>query len=200
MEFDLGFLEEKGIDTKTGLEYTGGMEKYLSAIKRYYSNFESNKEKLIKYFEDGDLKNYMIQVHALKSNSKMVGATDLAKDFEALEQASREGDKTFVSDNGERVLQKYCEFVNLIKPIGEADIEKPADEIDGERAREVTELLLEALDDFDDEKSLELAKILSGYPFRLRQKEELGKAIKLITQFEYDDAAEIIREISESIE
>jgi hypothetical protein len=47
---------------------------------------------------------------------------------------------------------------------------------------------------------MELAKKLSGYPFRLRQKEELNKAIKLIADFNYDDAADIIRDITKAIE
>ena len=90
--------------------------------------------------------------------------------------------------------------MELIKPIGEADIEKPADEISGDIAKELSEELLTVLDDYDDEKSLELAKKLSGYPFRPRQRELMDQAMNLISDFRYDDAADIIREITETID
>ena len=88
----------------------------------------------------------------------------------------------------------------MLRPIGEADIEMPASEITGEEALLLSKELLEALDDYDEEKSAELAKKLLGYPFRLRQQGELNQAIKLISDFCYDDAAEIIKEISGTIE
>lgn len=200
MDLDLGFLADNGIDTKLGEEYTGGKDKYLSALKRYYTNYESNREKIENLYAEGDMENYMIQVHALKSNSKMVGATSLAGEFEALEHAAREGNSSFIAENEEKVLLNYDRFVELIKPIGEADIEKPADEISGDVAKEIVKELLVTLDDYDDEKSMELAKKLRGYPFRMRQRDEMDQAIKLISEFKYDDAEDIIREISETIE
>lgn len=200
MEIDLGFLEDNEVDVKSGIEYTGGKEKYLSALKRYYQNYEDNREKFEKLWADRDMENYAIQVHALKSNSRMVGAYDLADAFEALEAAAGEGNTSFIDENSMMTIEKYSQFAELIKPIGEADIEKPADEISGEEARELSKELLDTLDEYDDEKSLELAKKLCGYPFRLRQREQMNQAVKLITEFRYDDAADIVREITGSIE
>lgn len=197
---DISFLDAKGIDTRTGIEFTGDKEKYISALKRYFNGFEDNSKKVCELYEKSDMDNYSITVHALKSNSKMVGAMALAELFEKLEIASREGDITYVRENHKKMLDAYRDFVELIRPIGEADVEPPADEIGAERAKEIVSELLEALDDFDDEKSKDLAGKLLGYPFRLAQKELLGKAIKLIDDFMYDDAAGIIKEISETIE
>ncbi len=200
MEFDLSFLNDKGIDTVLGTEYTGSRGKYLSALKRYYSNYEDNRNKLDCFYENGDLENLRIQVHALKSNSEMVGATTLSQEFEAMEKAADEGNTSYIANNIKSLLLHYGEFVELLSPIGTADIEKPADEISAETAKDISSELLTYLDDYDDEKSMELAKKLSGYPFRLRQKEELNKAIKLIADFNYDDAADIIRDITKAIE
>lgn len=197
---DISFLDAKGIDTRTGIEFTGNKEKYISALKRYFNGFEDNSRKISEFYEKGDMDSYSITVHALKSNSKMIGAMALAEFFEKLEIASREGGITYVRENHNKMLEAYREFVELIRPIGEADVAPPADEIGAERAKEIASELLEALDDFDDEKSKELAVKLSGYPFRLTQKDLLSKAIKLIDGFMYDDAAGIIKEISETIE
>jgi HPt (histidine-containing phosphotransfer) domain-containing protein len=197
---DISFLNAKGIDTRTGIEFTGNMEKYISALKRYFNSYEDNRKKILELYEKGDMDNYSIAVHALKSNSKMVGAMALAESFQKLEIASREGGYTYVKENHERVLEAYRDFTELIRPIAEADTAQPADEIGGERAKEIVSDLLEALDDFDDDKSRDLAEKLSGYPFGATEKEKLERAVRHIDSFMYDDAAEIIKEISQTIE
>ena len=42
MDVDLNKLSEAGIDTKTGLEYTGGKDKYISALQRFYRSSGKN--------------------------------------------------------------------------------------------------------------------------------------------------------------
>ena len=67
-------------------------------------------------------------------------------------------------------------------------------------AKETASKLLEALDDFDDDLSMELAEKLTGYPFRMTQKGKLKEAVGLIGEFMYDEAAELIKEIMPAIE
>ena len=73
-------------------------------------------------------------------------------------------------------------------------------EISGEEARQTADKLLAALDDFDDEEAKRLAKILSGYPFRMTQADKLKEAVSFIEDFMYDEAADIIRQIVSTIE
>ena len=53
MEIDLGFLKDAGIDVKTGIEYTGGQEKYISALSRFFKGYEDNAAKIQKAFDMG---------------------------------------------------------------------------------------------------------------------------------------------------
>ena len=73
-------------------------------------------------------------------------------------------------------------------------------ELSADEAKKTAEALLNALDDFDDELSLELAGKLSNYPFRITQKQRLREATDNIQDFLYDEAAELIREIVPSID
>ena len=72
-------------------------------------------------------------------------------------------------------------------------------ELNAEEAKEVLENLLNPLDEFDDDNSLEYARKLMGYPFRVTQKNRLKEAIDLISDFMYEEAIEIIKEISTEI-
>ena len=200
MNMDITWMNEAGLDTQTGISYTGNTEKYVSAVQRFYKNYEKNRAKVEEYFAGKDYENFMITVHALKSNAKMIGATNLSGSFEALENAAREQDTATIEALTPPVLRDYAELMEKLEPVGEMGDVKAADEIPADIARTTVERLLAALDDFDDEEAKKQAKVLSGYPFRLTQAEKLKEAAAFIEDFMYDEAADIIRQIAMTIE
>ena len=200
MEFDLNALTELGVDTKTGMEYTGGKEKYLSALQRFYKTSENNRRKVWEFLTAGDMENLSIAVHALKSNAKMLGAADLAEGFEKLELASRENDRELVSASIDGTMAGYEKLLEVIKPLGEMETFKAPGEISAEEAKKTANTLLDALDEFDDELAKALVRKLSGYPFRITQKGKLREAEDQINDFMYEEAADLIREILPEIE
>ena len=200
MEMDITWLNETGLDTKTGISYTGGQDKYISALQRFYKNYEKNRAKVCEYLQAKDYENYMITVHALKSNARMIGARDLSTLFETLETAARNNEIGLIEPQNAVALKEYDELIQKLAPIGAMGDVRAADEISAEVARETVDKLLEALDDFDDEEAKKLAEVLSGYPFRLTQAEKLKEAAAFIEDFMYEEAAEIIRQIAPAIE
>ena len=200
MEFDFGVLEAKGISTKDGKGFTGGNEKYVSAMQRYFKGYESNKKAVTDLLAAGDIEGYAIKVHSLKSNSRMIGANELAGLFEELELAAKAGNASLINEKTPNALALYDSVIDAIRPFGEMDSVKVAGEISAEEARDVANRLLEALDDFDDDLSAELANKLSGYPFRMTQKQKLREATDYISDFMYDEAMELIKEIIPAIE
>ncbi len=200
MNPDLNILIEAGLDTGTGIGYTGGKEKYISAVQRYYKNYEKNRGKIESSLSSADYESYTITVHSLKSNSRMIGASALGDHFEELELASKAGDTDTLQKKTEAVLSEYGNLIEKIRDIGEMDKVTAEGEISGDEARETADKLLDALDNFDDTLSKELVIKLSGYPFRITQKELLKTASDYINEFMYDEAAEKIRAIYDSIE
>ena len=200
MEFDFGVLDAKGISTKDGIGFTGGNEKYVSAMQRYFKGYESNKKAVTDLLAAGDIEGYAIKVHSLKSNSRMIGANELAGLFEELELAAKAGNASLINEKTPNALALYDSVIDAIRPFGEMDSVKVAGEISAEEARDVANRLLEALDDFDDDLSAELANKLSGYPFRMTQKQKLREATDYISDFMYDEAMELIKEIIPAIE
>ena len=197
---DSSILQSAGIDVSAGKGYTGNDEKYLSAIQRYLKNYEKNKTNVVNFYNAKDWENYMICVHALKSNSRMIGAITLSEAFEKLEEASRDKEIDMVEALHGQTVSDYDALVEKLSPFAAMEEVHAADEISAEVAKETVDKLLEALDDFDDELSKELAVKLSGYPFRITQRDRLKEAIALIEDFSYDEAAEIIKEITPTIE
>ncbi len=200
MEFDFQWLEEQDFAVKDGIDYTGGKEKYIAALQRFYGYYESNKETLEAFHAADDLSGFGIRVHALKGNARMIGANKLADRFEQLESLANAGDKAALKDQFPDVLTLYHKTIDLLQPIGSLEKIQIAGELSAEEAGETAAALLDALEDFDDDLAAELARKLTGYPFRLKQKELLAKARTYINDFMYEEAEDLVREIIPSIE
>lgn len=200
LDIDITWLDEKGISTAEGLGFTGGKEKYVSAIQRFFKGYEANRRAVEDLLDSGDIEGYGIKVHSLKSNSRMIGASALADAFAGMEAAAKADNADLIREKNPSVLSMYADIVEVLRPIGEAQAVKADGELSAVEARKIADELLTALDDFDDELSAELAGKLMGYPFRLTQKEKLKEAADNIGDFMYDEAAELIREIIPAIE
>lgn len=193
-------LVNAGINVSEGISYTGRDDKYISAIQRFYSSYEKNRKDIEGFIEAGDIENYTILVHAVKSNARTLGADKLFELALDLEMKGREKDVDYVIQNNPKMFEEYEKVIGIFKPYGEMEKVKPADEIDETEAFEVVSNLLSALEDFDDERSLELMDKLSGYPFRPTQKNLLTDAKKYVEDFFYDEAIAIIVGLTKHIQ
>lgn len=199
MDYDLTDLIQYGVDVDTGIEYTGSRDKYIMALKRYLRSYESNRQRITNALAAKDIEDYTIIAHSLKSNSRMIGATELSSSFEALELAARTGNASVIANDTEGVLSRYDALIRQLKSIAADDEADTVEHISSEEARKITEELLDALNEYDDEQSSALAGKLLGYSFDKEKKDILNKAIGLIGEFMYDEAADLIRQLVEAI-
>jgi HPt (histidine-containing phosphotransfer) domain-containing protein len=201
MAFDINSLEECGLNTEAGIGYTGNTEKYITALQRFVKSYDQNRARVMDALKVMNVEDYTIIVHSLKSNSRMIGAEELSSGFQALEMAAREGDKQVIISDTFTVLNSGDILVEQLRAMD--DTCSPAavrtESVTAEEAQNIISGLLEALDEYDDELSAELAKKLSGYPFTDKDRKMLEKASGLIDNFMYDDAAEIIRQLSPAL-
>ncbi len=97
----------KGLDVKSGIEYLGSKEVFLSILYTYYQVAKDNADEIEKFFNDRDIKNYTIKVHALKSSSYIIGAKELSEHARELEAAGKAKDWDKIERETGRLLTKY---------------------------------------------------------------------------------------------
>ena len=107
MGMDILWMKEAGLDTEAGIGYTGSEEKYVSAVQRFYRNYEKNRAKVEEAFNSKDNESLKITVHALKSNAKMIGANTLSGCFESLEAAAGSNDTDVIKSLTPVVMRDY---------------------------------------------------------------------------------------------
>lgn len=109
-------LEIPGLDTKYALSLIDDEELYLSILKEYYKAVNRKSELITKYEGQEDVKNYTVEVHALKSSSKQIGAMELSALAARLEKAGKEEDLAFIHQNTGELMEKYSQVKRCIQP------------------------------------------------------------------------------------
>lgn len=74
------------MNLKEGFELCGGKDVMLKVLKEFTENSERKAREIEGFLEKGDLENYTIWVHALKSSSRLIGASKLSEDAKRLEE------------------------------------------------------------------------------------------------------------------
>ena len=101
------------ISRDKGLYYTGGDEEAYKGILATYARGGNDKIKQIgQLFNLRDWKNYIIEVHALKSSSMMIGAVELSEFAKKLELAGKAGDYQTIMSNHMELLNMYTRVVD----------------------------------------------------------------------------------------
>ncbi len=111
-------MEALGINVQAGVDYCMGDDDfYLELMQQFVSEADTKIGKLRSFYDEKDFKNYEILIHAVKSNSKMIGIDNLSEDARLLEKAAREGDIDYVDQNHLRVIEMYENLYGELKKI-----------------------------------------------------------------------------------
>lgn len=103
-----------GLDVKTGLNYCMNSEEFFLEMLNEYRSADRGAE-LDGFFLAKDWKSYHIAVHALKGNSRTIGATELSKLAEKLEKSCVAGDTAFVEGHHKEMLLMYKTLVERLE-------------------------------------------------------------------------------------
>ncbi len=112
---DVNYLLNNGVDVEKSLELFGDLETYNDSIKDFITDASSKIEKLKEFKAVGDMANYAIEVHALKSDAKYFGFTTLAELALNHEMKSKENNMFYISENFPELEQETKRCLNIAK-------------------------------------------------------------------------------------
>lgn len=110
----LGF-RAAGIDTAAGLRYSQRDEElYNTLLKQFVTEAPAKHNKISTFYNNRDYKNYEILVHALKSTSRMIGATELSEKAKKLEELAKAGGEEITDELQDETMSMYKKTVKVI--------------------------------------------------------------------------------------
>ena len=115
---DFVALRAAGIDPGVGMHYCQNDETFYRSLLAEYAREKAEKtESLGKSFREEDWHNYAIFVHALKSTSKMIGASALSEMAARLEAAANEGDAASIRSEHDVMMRDYEAVARAIRSV-----------------------------------------------------------------------------------
>ncbi len=182
----------EGIVGEDGLRYAGGdQEEYLNTLKLYQGEYEKKRTELIRFYEDSDLENYQISVHALKSTSRLIGANELSDLALALEEASKAGNIYLVRKEHPGLIEHYAQLheaiAEVLDSMGMQKAGAQLEPMSREELQEFCEKLQSGLDEFDIGLLRRYVTLLQSKDLLWSVKEDLQEAVD---SFDYDKLQE----------
>ncbi len=112
---DVNLLISNGVDVKASLELFGEMDMYDATLNDFLDGVNAKLNRLKGYKEVGDMPNYAIEVHSLKSDARYLGFTNLAQMAYEHELKSKEGNKFFVTEHFDALIAETNKMIELAK-------------------------------------------------------------------------------------
>ena len=112
--------ELPGIDAAAGVKYSGSEKMWYRLLGDFYKLIDAKANKLEKCLADGLIKDYTIEVHALKNTARMAGALQLSEWFARMEQLGHAGDTDALAAETPELLTELRRFKEVLRPYGEA--------------------------------------------------------------------------------
>ncbi len=150
-----------GIDIAAGIKYSGTKELFINLLGDFYKLIDMKANKIEKCLADGMIRDYTIEVHALKNTARMIGALELSDMFLELERLGNEENTEALERKTPPVLQLYRSYKDILKPYGMQDEDKK--ETDTVTLIELLKSINEAINAFDLDSADMALKELDGY-------------------------------------
>ena len=109
----------EGIHVDAGIRNSGNRELFFSTMGDFYTLIDAKANKIRKCLADDMIREYTIEVHALKNSARLIGALELAEEFAKLEKAGNEENEQVLHSDTEQVLSHYEDYKRILKPYGE---------------------------------------------------------------------------------
>lgn len=111
------YLKENGVAIDKALTLLGDMNMYEATLKDFLKEIDSRWEKIKSYKESGDLANYAVEVHSLKSDCKYLGFTKLANISFLHELKSKDNDKEYINNHFKDLEEAYNNAIKIMKRV-----------------------------------------------------------------------------------
>lgn len=103
------------INVEHGIQNCASKKTYMETLKVYFETLADKKSRIQETYNERDLENFMINVHSLKSTSKIIGALTLGNYAERIEEACNEKNLDFVHINYPELIVQIQKIMQLLK-------------------------------------------------------------------------------------
>ncbi|MBR4515050.1 MAG: response regulator [Lachnospiraceae bacterium] len=106
--------DREDVNIADGLSYCGNEEGYEMALEIYRDGIDKKSAEIEKFYNEGNMKNFTVKAHALKSSSRTIGLHVLSEKARLLEEAGKNEDKAYIDEHLQEVLDMYRSYKEVL--------------------------------------------------------------------------------------
>lgn len=189
-------IQIEGLDTAYALSLVGEENLYWIVLKDYYQVIQKKMELIRTYEKAEEWKEYTIEVHALKSASRQIGALELADKAERMEKAGNEKNAELIHECTPELLELYGKYQKILAPYF---IQENATKDKGERKAisweilsQLFEELREAFDALDIDQMDAVMEKMEEYEYAEEQQQLYEKLKDAMEEMDIESGEEIL--------
>lgn len=191
----------EGIDGIAAIKNCGSEDTLKNVLKIFYDSIEDKSSELENYLKSGDIENFTIKVHALKSSSRLIGAIELSDMAKALEYAGKEGDMAYISENSDEFMNEYRKYKDLLSPLYSDSRENEDAETDSKAIadagliEDIYKKIKVAAEEMDCDAIDKALFILNDYIIPVDERDRINNIKNLASKYDYDGISEILNKM-----
>ena len=137
-----------GINSADGVKYSGSEKLWYKLLGDFYKLIDAKANKIEKCLADDLIRDYTIEVHALKNTARMVGAAHLSEWFHRMEDCGNAGDVETIMAETPGLLAELRSYKDILRPYGEAGNQNKK-EVSAEELIEILINMRDCMDQFE---------------------------------------------------
>lgn len=186
-------LQIEGLDTEYALGLLGSESLYREVLKDYYQMIDKKVKQIRQLEQDEDWQAYTVEVHALKSASRQIGAIELSGFAADMEAAGNVQDANKIHSNTEDMLAMYRQLAGVLRPFVQTEEEAiNMGAASADTVRYLLESMKNALEELDIDRMEEVSEELSHYEYDVEQSELLGQLCLAVEDLDVDRCEEVV--------
>ena len=160
-ELEEFYSRTEGLSYSEAIKNCANEEILAKTLQQFYNSINNNLRDIEKFFNEGDIHNYTIKVHALKSSARLIGASELSAQAAYLEDCGNNNDVDTIKDLTPELLQNYRAYLEKLAPLYKQD--ESAELISREKLYEAYEAIKEFAAMFDSDSIDGIISMLREY-------------------------------------
>lgn len=184
-----------GLDVQKAMGFLGNEELFWSVLKEYYRVIDK-KCALIQEYEQKEMwREYTVEVHALKSASRQIGATDLAHTAEQMEAAGNAENAALIHKITPGMLEEYMFYKGILAPYFTKETEAQSGRVaDQNEIENLFAAMEDAMENLDMDAMEKVIQDMSQYSYNGAQREVFDKLQNAVEDIDTEKCEEILAE------
>ena len=194
-EDDAYNFDDLPLHVQEGIESCGSKELYVSLLGDFYKYIDIKATKIEKCLSDHMIRDYTVEVHALKNTARMIGALELSDEFKNLEELGNAENEEQLLSLTPGVLDRLKGYKEYLAPFAATSNEDKKEVSSDEILKEINQIK-SAMDTFDLDGADEAIKRLMEYRIPSELVEKINELDALVADVAIEESMLLCDELT----